>query len=439
MNQTIIYNPRCETLSRDELEQLQIERLQSALNRAYRNVAFYRTAFDRNKVNLEKIKQIRDLRALPFTTRKDLQNSYPYDLFAVPLRDIVRIHSAPSSADKPVVAGYTRNDLKNWTECVARQLAAVGVTEHDVVQIALDYHLFAGAFGFHQGAEQIGASVIPSSLTANVEKQILIIKDYKTTVLITTPSHGANLAAALEKLQIHPERLQWRLGIFGGERWSDAFRRRLEQQLQIDTTDTYGLSEVMGPGVAGECYVRQGLHVNEDHFIVEVIDPRRLEPVEPGEEGELVVTTITREGIPLIRYRTGDITSLDRQPCPCGRTFLRMAGVKGRTDDLILFRGLSFFPAQIEAILAGQVGASPHYQIILDRQDGADTLEIRLEVPKNLPFLDEIKTLENLQMQLSQNLKVALEAEIKITFVEPRSLQNIMEGAGRVIDKRLGE
>ena len=432
-----IYNPESEKMPREDLEQLQIERLQSALNRAYRNVAFYQKAFDAHRVNLEKIKDVQALRELPFTTRENLQSSYPYDMFAVPLRDIVRIHSTSGTTAKPVVVGFTRDDLRNWTQCTARLLAAAGVTEHDVVQIALDYNLFTGGFGFHQGAEQIGASVIPASLTASVEKQIVIMRDFKTTVLITTPSHAANIAESIEGLKVPVESMRLRLGIFGGERWSDQFRRQLEERLHIVSTDTYGPAEIMWPGVAGECHLREGLHINEDHFIVEVINPKTLEPAGVGPEGELVLTTITKEGFPLIRYRTGDITSLNPEPCACGRTFVRMARVMSRTDDLIRFRGVEFFPSQIEQVLRDTDSVSPHYQIILDRQAGVDTLEIKVEVSDKIPFLDEVKTLENLLTQLSKRIRTVLDVEAKVTLVEPKSLSQL-DAKARVVDKRPG-
>lgn len=436
MSPSNLYNPGCETLSRDELEQLQIERLQSTLNRVYRNVAFYRTAFDTHCVHLEKIKDLRALRDLPFTTADDLQKSYPYDMFAVPLRDIVRIHSSSGTPGRPIVVGYTRNDLHNWTECTARLLAAAGITDQDVVQIALDYSLFAGGFGFHHGAEQIGASVIPASLTTSLEKQIVIMKDFKTTALISTPSHAANIAAGIEEMQVHPERLRLRLGIFGGERWSDELRGRLEERLHILATDTYGLTGIMGPGFAGECHLRNGLHVNEDHFIVEVIDPKTLEPVAVGGEGELVLTTITKEGFPLIRYRTGDVTSVNPEPCACGRTFIRMTRVRKRIDDLILFHGVGFFPSQIEAILFEVEGVSPHYQIILDRAGGVDTLEIKVEVSEKIPFLDEIKTLETLRNQIRRRIRTELDLDAKVTFAEPKSIRRDPGATSRVVDRR---
>ncbi|MCL5282566.1 MAG: phenylacetate--CoA ligase [Planctomycetes bacterium] len=436
MTQVLPYNPKCEMIDREELQQLQIERLQATLNRVYRSVAFYRTALPVPKVNLEKIKDLQSLRGLPFTTKEDLQKSYPYDMFAVPLRDIVRIHTTSGTTGKPVVVGYTQNDLRNWRECAARLLAAAGVTEHDVVQIALHYSLFADGFGFHQGAERVGASVIPASLATSVAKQIIVMRDFKTTVLISTPSHALTVAASLDEAQVHLERLHLRLGLFGGERWSDSLRRQVEQQLRIVSTDTYGPTEVMGPGVAGECRLHEGLHINEDHFIVEVINPTTLEPVGSGEEGELVLTTITKEGFPLIRYRTGDVTRLDPAPCPCGRTFVRMARVMGRTDDLILVQGVGFFPSQIEEILAGIDGVSSYFQILLDQDRGVETIEVKVEISDKIPFLDEVKTIETLRQQAAKRLKASLDIDPKVTLVEPKSLQSLPEGTPRVVDKR---
>jgi phenylacetate-CoA ligase len=436
MTQVLPYNPKCEMIAREELEQLQIERLQATLNRVYRSVAFYRAAFDAHKVNLERIKDVRALRDLPFTTKEDLQKSYPYDMFAVPLRDIVRIHTTSGTTGKPIVVGYTQNDLRSWRECAARLLTAAGVTEHDVVQVALHYSLFADGFGFHQGAERLGASVIPASLATSVAKQIIVMRDFKTTVLISTPSHALTIAASLDEVQVHRERLHLRLGLFGGEHWSEALRRQVEQQLQIVSTDTYGPTEVMGPGVAGECHRHEGLHLNEDHFLVEVIDPTTLEPAAPGEEGELVLTTITKEGFPLIRYRTGDVTRLDPAPCPCGRTFIRMARVMGRTDDLILVQGVGFFPSQIEEILARIDGVSPYFQILLDQDRGVETVEVKVEISDKIPFLDEVKTIETLRQQAAKRLKATLDIDPKVTLVEPKSLQTLPEGTPRVVDKR---
>jgi phenylacetate-CoA ligase len=436
MDATRIHDPSREQLSRDELQQLQIERLQTTLNRVYRNVAFYRSAFDAHAVNLERITNVDALAELPLTTTEDLQRSYPYDMFAVPLKDIVRIHSSAGAGATPIVVGYTRNDLNHWTECVARLLVAAGINEHDVVQIALDYHLFPGGFGFHQGAERIGASVIPASLTAAVEKQVAVIRDFKTTALVTTPSHAARIAAALGDLGVGADQLRLRLGLFGAERWSERLRDQLQQQLHIQAIDTYGLTAIMGPGVAGECRLRHGLHINEDHYIAEVVDPATRRPVEPGSEGELVLTTISQEGFPLIRYRTGDITSLDRSRCACGRTFARMARVAKRTDDLIQIHGVGFVPAQIEQILADVDGASPHYQIVLDRDGGDDTLEVRVEVSEKTPLLDEVRTLEHLRQQVAARIRTTLDLDARVTLAEPRSLRRVDEQKQIVIDRR---
>ncbi len=451
MDQVSMYNPKCETIPRDELTQVQLERLQSTLNRVYRNVAFYKAAFDSHEVDLERLKNLRALQELPFTTKEDLQRSYPYDMFAVPLRDIVRIHTtsgapgrgasthkAASGGPKPIVVGYTPNDLRNWRECAARLLAAAGVTQHDVVQIALHYSLFAEGFGFHQGAERIGASVIPASLAAGVAKQIVVMRDFKTTVLATTPSHALNLAISLEETQVRPEQLALRLGLFSGERWSDPLRRQLEQRLHIESIDTYGPTEILGPGVAGECRLRQGLHINEDQFIVEVIDPKTLAPVPEGCEGELVVTTIMKEGFPLIRYRTGDITRLNPEPCPCGRTFVRMAPICGRTDDLVLLRGVGFFPSQVEEILAECEGISPYFQIILDQEGGIDTVQIRVEIADDIRSLDKIKAIETLRLEAARRIQAMLDVEAKVILLEPGSLRRLPGGVERVVDRRPG-
>lgn len=432
MNQ--IYSPKEETLDRDQLQQLQIERLQSTLNRAYRNVAFYGKAFDTHRVNLEKIRQVQALSQLPFTTREDLQRSYPYDMFAVPLRDIVRIHST-SGSDRPVVVGHTRNDLRSWTDCTARLLVAAGLSEHDVVHITLDYGISAGGFGFHQGAEQIGASVIPMPGMTSPAKQAAIIKDFKTTALVCSSAYAAGIATQIENLHLHREQLHLQRILFSADRCSDSLRAHLEEQLHVVSTDLYGLTEIMEPGIAGECPQRSGLHINEDHLIAEIIDPNTLEPLSPGNEGELVLTTITKEGFPLIRYRTGDITAISDAPCPCGRTFARMARVKRRTDDMILFRGVSFLPAQIVQILCATAGVSPHHQILLDREGNADTLEVRVEVSENAPALDEVKTLEKLRAQLTRRIKAVLDIDARITFAEPRSLADLSPHA-RVHDKR---
>jgi phenylacetate-CoA ligase len=433
----MIYSPKAETIPREDMTQLQIERLQSTLLRVYRNVSFYRQMFDENKIDIEKIKSHEDLALVPFTTREDLRISYPYGMFAVPLRDIVRIHSTSGTTGKPIVVGYTKNDLRNWSECTARVLAAAGVSEHDTVQVAFRYDLFTGGFGFHQGAELIGASVVPAS-TVHPEKQLAIMKDYKTTILLCTPSFGLHIAATIEEKKIHPEELSLTTGLFGAEPWSENIRGKLEGALRLKAFDTYGLTEVMGPGIAGECAEHNGLHVNEDHFIVEIINPTTLAHVKPGEEGELVFTTITKEGFPLIRYRTGDIASvIDTDTCKCGRTTLRISRISHRTDDMIFFEGIKLFPSQIEEMLLAVEGIAPHYEVILDSANGNDTFELRVEVMHEVISIDKPKNLEDLREKIAKRITELFGIHAKVTLVEPRTFMKESEGkAKRVIDKR---
>ncbi len=430
----MILNRFYETLTRDELEQVQIERLQSTLNRVYRYVAFYRQAFDTRGIDVSTVKSLADLARLPFTTREDLRRSYPYEMFAVPLRDIVRIHATSGTTGKPIMVGYTKNDLRNWTECTARLLCAAGVNEHDVVQIAFPYNLFTGGFGFHQGAEKIGASVIPAS-NANTEAQLMIMRDFKTSVLICAPGFAGRIATTLAAARLHPENLHLRVGLFGAEPWSERQRAELEQGLHLVALDNYGLTEVIGPGVAGECHERAGLHVNEDHFIVEVIDPRTLQAVPPGEEGELVFTTITKEGFPLVRYRTGDLSRLLQGTCPCGRSLARIQRISARTDDLIFFGGLKVFPSQIEEILGAAQGTTPRFRIVLDREQGVDTMDVQVEISEALPAFDELKNLEKLRDTLARGIESGLGVQAKVSLVEPQSLGG--EGKiRRVVDRR---
>jgi len=434
----MIFNPSQEKMTEERLQQLQLERLQMTLNRIYRNVAFYKQTLEKEKLMPEDIRSLADLKHLPFTTRNDLLSAYPYDMFAVPLRDIVRLHSTSGTVGKPIVVGYTKNDLARWTECTARVLAAAEVTEHDVVQIAHHYDLSTGGFGFQQGAERIGASVTPSSAATPIEKQIIIMRDFKTTVLISTPTLALRLAHELEELRLHPEHLFLRVGIFGGEPWSEQLRLELENRLHLKAFDTYGLTEVAGPGIASECEARKGLHVNEDHFIVEIVEPSTGRPLAPGEQGELVFTTITKEGFPLLRYRTGDIAHLISEPCSCGRVFKRISRIVGRTDDLIFYRGKKIFPSEIEAILLSFPGLSPHYQIVLERVGEEDMLELQLELPRNLAT-DRLKDLELLRNRLLAKLEEELGAPLKVLLVEPKALSLTGQvKTNRVIDKRKG-
>ncbi len=432
----MIYAREYETMPRGDLEQLQLERLQATLNRVYRNVAFYKQAFDQHQVDIEKIKSVEDLKRLPFTTKENLRESYPYDMFAVPLRDIVRIHSTSGTTGNPIVVGYTRNDIDIWASLIARVLTAAGITSHDFVQIAFRYGLFTGGFGFHYGAEKIGASVIPSS-AEDVRNQITILKDYKTTALVSTPGYALHIAVMLEEQKIHPEQLFLKKGIFGAEPWSESLRAQIEEKLHIEAYDNYGLTEIMGPGVSFECSERSGLHINEDHFIVEVIDPETLQPLGFGKEGELVFTTITKQGFPLVRFRTGDISSLIEDPCECGRTLIRMNRISGRTDDMIIVEGNNVFPMQIEQILLDLEGAAPHYQIILKREEGLDAMEINLEISERLASFDEVRGLQKFEEEAAGRIYGELGIRARINLVEPMTIRRSEGGKlVRVIDLR---
>lgn len=429
-----IWNPEAETRSREDIVQVQLERLQSAVFRCYKDVAFYKKKFDELKISPEDVQSLGDLRKLPFTSKSDLRDSYPYGMFAVPLREIVRIHSSSGMTGLPAVVGYTRNDLKNWGDLCARILFAAGVTRDDVVQIAFDYGIFTGAFGFHQGAEHVGASVIPTSV-GHTDRQVKIIQDFKTSALACTPTYALVIAGKMEEMGVDPQSTSLKIGIFGAEPWSEATRAEIEQRLKIKAADNYGITEVIGPGVAGECEARCGLHIQEDYFIAEVIDPESLEVLPAGSEGELVITTLTKEGFPLIRYRTGDITTIDTKPCSCGRTFARMARVFHRTDDMIIVGGVNIFPSMIENILKQFVRELPEYQIIVERKAAKDEVRINVEVTENL-FLDEMRALRELHQKMEKALQAGIGVSLKLKLVEPNSIRTGDGPVKRVIDNR---
>lgn len=432
----MIYDKKHECLSKDDLEQLQLERLQATLNRVYNNVAFYKNSFDRNNINIESVKDVKDLAKLPFTTKDDLRQSYPYDMFAVPLRDIVRIHSTSGTTGKPIIVGYTINDIGNWTGLIARVLTAIGIADHDFVQIAFNYSLASSGLGFHYGAEKIGASVIPTSID-NVQNQISVMKDYRTSSIISTPGYALHIGLAMKEMGVKPEELFLKTGLFGAEPWSENMRTQIENSLHIKAYDNYGLTELIGPGISFECEHRKGLHINEDHFIPEVIDPKTLKRLDYGQEGELVFTTITKQGFPLIRYRTGDISSLIEGTCECGRTLVRMNRLSGRTDDMIILDGINIFPSQIEEALLQVEGVEPHYQIVLDRNNGLETMEIQVEATGNIASFDEIGKLEKLQKKLQNHLNETLGIQARVKLVEPMSIKR-SEGKKmrRVVDNR---
>ncbi|MGA1794726.1 MAG: phenylacetate--CoA ligase family protein [bacterium] len=429
-----IWDPANECMPRGDIAQLQLERLQSLVNRCYKNVAFYRKKFDEMEIDPESIQSLEDLGRLPFTTKNDLRESYPYAMFAVPLREVVRIHSSSGTTGKATVVGYTRNDIHLWSDLVARFLTAGGVTQDDVIQVAFGYGLFTGGFGLHYGAERIGASVIPAS-SGNTKRQIQIMKDFKTTALVCTPSYALYIAEVMEEMGIDPKPLSLKLGLFGSEPWSEAMRKQIEEKLFISATDNYGLSEVIGPGVSGECGIKEGLHIFEDHFIPEIIDPATGDALPPGAKGELVLTTLTKEAFPLIRYRTGDITQFIKEPCACGRTQIRMRRVSGRTDDMLIVRGVNIFPSQVEEILMGIEGTEPHYQIIVDRKKAMDELEILVEVSESI-FFDEMKRQQEFIERIHREISSGLGVSARIKLVEPKSIERTIGKAKRVIDKR---
>lgn len=431
---TAIWDQQHECMPREELEQLQLERLQATLNRVYKNVRCYQNKFKEAGIVPEDVTSLADLSRLPFTTKEDLRLNYPYGMFAVPLREVVRIHSSSGTTGKPTVVGYTRHDLKTWSNLVARFMTAAGVTPDDVVQIAFGYGLFTGAFGLHYGSENIGAAVIPMG-GGNTEKQIMIMQDYKTTALVGTPSYALTIADRLEKMGIDPKSLSLKVGLFGGEPWSEAMRAEIEQRLQIIATDNYGLSEVIGPGVAGECQHKCGMHIAEDAFIAEIIDPETGEVLPPGSTGELVLTSLTKEAFPMIRYRTRDITSLIYEPCACGRTLARMKKTMGRSDDMLIIKGVNVFPSQIEEVLFAIEGCEPHYQLIVQRTGANDTLEIDIEVTENI-FFDEMKKQRAFLELIERRIHSVLGVGATVKLVEPNSIPRHEGKAQRVIDKR---
>jgi phenylacetate-CoA ligase len=432
----MFWNEEFETLPRAAIESLQLKRLQQVVQKACAAVPFYRESFARAKVTPEMIKTLDDLRRLPFTLKQDMRDNYPYGLFAVPLEEIVRIHASSGTTGKPTVVGYTQRDIEMWAELMARSFVAAGANRGDIIHNAYGYGLFTGGLGAHYGAEKLGASVIPMS-GGNTKKQIMIMQDFGSTVLTCTPSYSLYLAEAAAEEGVDLRELRLRIGIFGAEPWTEEIRTEIEAKLNIKAIDIYGLSEILGPGVAIECVEAQkGLHIWEDHFIPEIIDPTTGEVLPPGEQGELVITTITKEGIPMIRYRTRDITRLIPEPCICGRTHVRLARMSGRSDDMLIIRGVNVFPSQIESVLMTVEGVEPHYQLIVDREENLDTLEVQVEVNEKT-FSDEIKVLQELSSRIRKEIKDILGITCKVRLVEPKCIARSEGKAKRVIDKRL--
>lgn len=428
------WNPTYECMSREEMRKVQSERLINTVKRVYHNVPFYREKMQKAGIEPGDIKSIDDLSKLPFTNKQDLRDTYPYGLFAVPMSEIVRIHASSGTTGKQTVVGYTRRDLDTWAEVVARALVSAGGSKESFVQVAYGYGLFTGGLGLHYGAERIGASVIPIS-GGNTKRQLQIMKDFGTTILACTPSYAMYMAEEMEEMGIDKSELKLKAGIFGAEPWSNSMRKEIEDKLGIMAMDIYGLSEIIGPGVSIDCEARNGLHVQEDHFIAEIINPDTEEVLPEGSNGEIVFTTITKEGLPLLRYRTHDISSLNYQKCDCGRTTVRMSKITGRSDDMLIIRGVNVFPSQIESVLLEVGETAPHYQLIVDRKDNLDTLEVQVEMTQNM-FSDEVKKIEDLEKKIYKEIDSTLGINAKVRLVEPKTIARSEGKAKRVIDNR---
>jgi phenylacetate-CoA ligase len=431
----MIWNNEFETLPRNELEALQLKRLKSLVERVYAVVPYYHQQIDKAGMKPSDIKILSDISKLPFTTKEDLRLNYPFGLFTVPLEEVVRVHASSGTTGKPTVVGYTKKDIETWAELMARALASAGTNKGDMVHNAYGYGLFTGGLGAHYGAEKLGATVIPVS-GGNTKRQIMLMQDFGSTVLLCTPSYALNLAEVMTDMGIDPFSLKLKVGIFGAEPWSENMKEEIEKKLHLDAVDIYGLSEIIGPGVSCECIeAKKGLHIYEDHFIAEIINPESGEVLPPGEMGELVFTTITKEAFPVIRYRTKDLTSLISEPCVCGRSFYRMQRVTGRSDDMLIIRGVNVFPSQVEHVLMSVEEVEPHYQIIIDRKGTLDEMEVQVEVSEKT-FSDAVKVLEKLKSRIESEIKDLLGISCNVKLVEPKTIQRSEGKAKRVIDKR---
>lgn len=429
-----IFNKEIECMDRESLKKLQDERLVWQVRRMYENVELFRKRMDEKNLKPEDIHGVEDLHKLPFSYKQDLRDCYPYGLFAVPMKDIVRVHASSGTTGKQIVVGYTKNDLDMWDECMARQIAAVGGDENDFIQVSYGYGLFTGGLGAHGGSQRIGAVTIPTS-SGNTQRQIQTMVDFGSTILCCTPSYAMYLGETIEELGVK-DQLSLKAGIFGAEPWTEDMRHAIEEKLNIKAYDVYGLSEIMGPGVSYECEAQKGMHICEDMFIAEIIDPDTGEVLPEGSSGELVFTTITKEGFPLIRYRTRDICSLKYELCECGRTHLRMNKPTGRSDDMMIIRGVNVFPSQIEEVLL-QIGGNitPNYLILVGRENNIDTLEVQVEMSDNF-FCDDVKSVEKVEKQIKEQLRSVLGLGAKVTLVNPKSIARSEGKAKRVIDNR---
>lgn len=428
------WNQELECMSRKELDELKLRRLKETVFRVYSFVPSYKAKMDEAGITPGDIRSLEDISKLPFTTKQDLRDNYPFGLFAVPMTDVVRIHSSSGTTGKPTVVGYTRRDLDRWAELMARALTCAGATRYSVVQNAYGYGLFTGGLGVHYGAEKIGASVIPSS-GGNTKRQVMLMQDFGSTHLTCTPSYALYMHEVMTEIGIKPSGLKLKAGIFGAEPWSENMRSDLENRLEINAFDIYGLSEIMGPGVAIECPEKEGLHLFEDNFIAEIINPDTGEVLPPGGKGELVLTTINKEALPMIRYRTRDLTSLIDETCACGRTHVRMNKVLGRSDDMVIIRGVNVFPSMVESVLLNIENVEPYYLLVVERRNNLDELEVWVEVSEKV-FSDEVRKLEQLGKVITKELESTLGVAVKVRLVEPKSLQRSEGKAKRVEDRR---
>lgn len=431
-----MFNKEYEAMQLKKMKELQLERLKWSLKHAYNNVAHYRSAFDAVQFNPDKFSSLSDMKHVPFLMKQTMRDNYPFGLFAVPMEKVVRIHSSSGTTGNATVVGYTRNDIDVWAEVMARTIAAAGGSQNDVIQVAYGYGLFTGGLGVHYGAEKLGATVIPIS-GGNTDRQLMLIKDFGTTMIACTPSYAINMADFVEKKmqKFDFKQTKLRAGIFGAEPWTESMRKEIESRMDIDAFDIYGLSEVIGPGVSCECSEKSGLHVFEDHFYVEVIDPETGDRLPEGEKGEIVYTSLTKEACPVICYRSRDITRIYRESCRCGRTLIKMEKVTGRSDDMLIIRGVNVFPTQIESLLMEVEGTEPHYQIIVDRKGALDDVELMVEVNETI-FTDQLGALKGLAERIEQRIRSVLGISAKITLVEPSTILRSEGKAKRVIDKR---
>lgn len=430
----MFFQKDAETMPRAKIREIQLERLRYTVRYCYENVPFYKKKLDDAGVTPDSIKTLDDIRRIPPTTKADLRDNYPFGLFAVPMKNIVRIHASSGTTGKPTVVGYTAHDLDVWSDCMARLCAAAGATADDIVQISFGYGMFTGALGLHYGLEKLGCAVVPNS-SGNTEKALMYMRDFKTTALVATPSYALYMAETAKKLEYPMSDYHLRLGLFGSEGCTPEMRTQIETAWGLFATDNYGMSELMGPGVSGECEERCGLHINEDYFLAEIVDPNTLEVLGEGETGEVLITTLTKEGIPLLRYRTRDISRITYEPCKCGRTFARMDKIKGRSDDMLKIRGVNVFPSQIESVLVGMQDVSPHYQLIVRREGFADTLEIRVEL-SDISLLESYGKIEELQNRIRHNMHTVLGIQCKVSIVEPNTIERFVGKAKRVVDLR---